>query len=461
MFFCRRFTVAGAAAVTGSDSRDCWRRVREHLRAELGNTTFQRWIEQIALDSADGERVVLSAPTAFLRRWIEPHYGDRIRALWRREMPSVCKIEFTVRPELTEGRPETAPDARAAPAGSRVFGAWLDERYSFANFVVGKPNEFAHAAAVAVADGASQYNPLYIFGGVGLGKTHLLQAIGLRACTQRPDRTTIYMSAERFMYEFIAALRAEDAMAFKDRIRSADLLLVDDVQFIGGKEATQEEFFHTFNALIAAGKQVVVSGDRLPGDLRDMDERMRSRLDWGLVAEVHTTSFELRLGILQAWVERAGRGLLVPAEVLELLARRIVTSVRELEGALTSLIAQATLTGQAIDLDTCRNVLRDKLRGARRPVSIEDIQNRVAEYYGTRVSEMRSARRARIVTRPRHVAMYLAKRLTQRSLPEIGRKFGNRDHTTVLNGVKRIEELRKTDPQLDDDVERLARSLES
>ena len=434
--------------------------MREHLRAELGNTTFQRWIEQIALDSADGERVVLSTQTAFLRRWIEPHYGDRIRALWRREMPSIRKVEFAVRPELTESRPEAAPGG-GAEAGPGVFGAWLDERYDFANFVVGKPNEFAHAAAMAVSDGASQYNPLYIFGGVGLGKTHLLQAIGLRARERRPDCKTIYMSAERFMYEFIAALRAEDAMAFKEHIRSADLLLVDDVQFIGGKEATQEEFFHTFNALIAAGKQVVVSGDRLPGDLNDMDERMRSRLDWGLVAEIHTTSFELRLGILQAWIERAGRGLSVPAEVLELLARCIVASVRELEGALTSLIAQATLTGRAIDMETCRNVLRDKLRGARRPVSIEDIQNAVAEYYGTRVSEMRSARRARIVTRPRHIAMYLAKRLTQRSLPEIGRKFGNRDHTTVLNGVKRIEELRKTDPQLDDDVERLARQLES
>lgn len=448
--------------MTDFDGDGCWRRVRERLRAELGNTAFERWIDRIALDSADSGRVVLSAETAFLRRWVEPHYGDRIRALWRREAPSVRSVEFTVRPALSEGESGAANDPGAA-AGPGAFGAWLDERYDFENFVVGKPNEFAHAAAVAVAEahGASQYNPLYIFGGVGLGKTHLLQAIGLRARARRPDCKTVYLSAEKFMYEFIAALRAEDVMAFKEHIRSADLLLVDDVQFIGGKESTQEEFFHTFNALIAGGKQVAVSGDRLPGDLRDMDERMRSRLDWGLVAEVHATSFELRLGILQAWMERTGNGLHVPGEVLELLARKIAASVRELEGALTSLIAHATLTGREIDMDTCRDVLRDKLRGARRPVTIEDIQNKVAEYYGTRVSEMRSARRARIVTRPRHVAMYLAKRLTQRSLPEIGRKFGNRDHTTVLNGVKRIEALCKTDPQLADDVERLASTLES
>ncbi len=440
-----------------------WQRVRDKLRKQLGNRTFERWIQSVELESADDGRVVLAAPTRFLRDWVAPRYGDRIRALWRSEVASVGTVEFVVRSALAAGNGEARPSpaGTAAPAGDGEFGTGLDEKYGFETFVVGKPNEFAHAAALNVSEADDvPFNPLYIHGGVGLGKTHLMHAIGLRALALRPRQRVIYLSAERFMYEFIRALRFETIMGFKERIRSVDLLLIDDVQFIGGKDSTQEEFFHTFNALITDRKQIVVSGDRLPGDLEYMEERMRSRLGSGLAAEVHATSYELRLGILQARVERMGKESQVPARVLEFLAHKISGSVRELEGALTSLVAHATLRGREITLDSCQDILRDKLRTVGRRVTIDEIQKVVAEYYNIRVSEMSSARRAQVVVRPRHVAMYLAKELTQRSLPEIGRRFGNRDHTTVLHAVRRVTGLQQKDSQIAEDVEFLKRMLE-
>lgn len=440
-----------------------WQRVRDELRKQLGNRTFERWIQSVELESADDGRVVLAAPTRFLRDWVAPRYGDRIRALWRLEVASVRTVEFVVRSALAAGNGEARPSpaGAAATAGDGEFGTGLDEKYGFETFVVGKPNEFAHAAALNVSEADDvPFNPLYIHGGVGLGKTHLMHAIGLRARALRPRRRVIYLSAERFMYEFIRALRFESVMGFKERVRSVDLLLIDDVQFIGGKDSTQEEFFHTFNALVTDRKQIVVSGDRLPGDLEYMEERMRSRLGSGLAAEVHATSYELRLGILQARVERMGKESQVPARVLEFLAHKITGSVRELEGALTSLVAHATLRGREITLDSCQDILRDKLRTTGRRVTIDEIQKKVAEYYNIRVSEMSSARRAQVVVRPRHVAMYLAKELTSRSLPEIGRHFGNRDHTTVLHAVRRITGLRQKDAQIAEDVEFLKRMLE-
>ena len=296
------------------------------------------------------------------------------------------------------------------------------------------------------------FNPLFIYGGVGLGKTHLMHGIALRIRERRPERRVIYLSAEKFMYQFIRALRFKNIMGFKEMFRSVDVLLIDDVQFIGGKESTQEEFFHTFNALVDQNKQIVVSGDRSPADLEYMDERMRSRLSWGLVAEVHATSYELRLGILQAKAEQLGADQ-VPPKVLEFLALKITSNIRELEGALIRVIAHSTLVGRPITLDGTHEVLHDLLRANDRRVTIEEIQKRVAEYYNIKVSEMSSARRAQMVARPRQVAMYLSKQLTSRSLPEIGRKFGNRDHTTVMHAVKRIDQLRQIDAGFTEDVE--------
>ena len=286
-----------------------------------------------------------------------------------------------------------------------------------------------------------------------------MHAIAWHITRTRPDRRIIYLSAEKFMYQFVRALRTKDTMAFKEQFRSVDVLMIDDVQFIGGREATQEEFFHTFNALVDRNRQVVISADKSPSDLEGVEERMRSRLGWGLVADIHPTTYELRLGILQSKAEQMGAG--IPSKVLEYLAHKIPSNVRELEGALNRIIAHATLVGRPVTLEATQEVLHDLLRANDRRVTIDEIQKRVAEHYNIRLADMHSARRARAVARPRQVAMYLAKQLTARSLPEIGRKFGGRDHTTVMHAVRKVEELKTIDSSFADDVELLRRMLES
>ncbi|HUA51488.1 MAG TPA: chromosomal replication initiator protein DnaA, partial [Candidatus Sulfotelmatobacter sp.] len=300
--------------------------------------------------------------------------------------------------------------------------------------------------------------PLFLYGGVGLGKTHLMHAIAWEIRTRDPKRRVIYLSAEKFMYQFIRALRFRDTVAFKEQFRSVDVLMIDDVQFISGKDSTQEEFFHTFNALVDQNRQVVISADKSPSDLEGLEERLRSRLGWGLVADIHPTTYELRLGILQSKAEQLQAQ--IPQKVMEFLAHKIQSNVRELEGALNRIVAHATLVGRDITLESTQEVLHDLLRANDRRVTIEEIQKRVAEHYTIRIADMSSARRARAVARPRQVAMYLAKVLTSRSLPEIGRKFGGRDHTTVMHAVRKIEELKAADPALAEDVELLRRMLE-
>jgi chromosomal replication initiator protein len=336
----------------------------------------------------------------------------------------------------------------------------LDPRLTFENFVVGKSNELAHAAALRVADADTvPFNPLFLYGGVGLGKTHLMHAIAWHIRTRKPDKKVIYLSAEKFMYQFIRALRNKSTMSFKELFRSVDVLMVDDVQFIIGKESTQEEFFHTFNALADQNRQVVLSADKSPSDLEGLEERMRSRLGWGLVADIHPTTYELRLGILQTRAEQSG--VAIPHKVLEFLAHRISSNVRELEGALTRITAHATLVGRPVTLESAQELLRDLLRANDRRVTIEEIQKRVAEHFNIKLADMQSPRRARSVARPRQIAMFLAKQLTTRSLPEIGRKFGGRDHTTVMHAVKKVEELSAADGSFAEDVDLLKRMLDS
>ena len=286
-----------------------------------------------------------------------------------------------------------------------------------------------------------------------------MHAIGLHIKKQSPERRIIYLSAEKFMYQFVRALRTKDTMAFKEQFRSVDVLMIDDVQFIGGREATQEEFFHTFNALVDSNRQVIISADKSPSDLEGVEERMRSRLGWGLVADIHPTTYELRLGILQAKAEQSSTE--IPVKVLEFLAHKITSNVRELEGALNRILAHATLVGRPITLETTQEVLHDLLRANDRRVTIEEIQKRVSAHFNVRIADMHSARRARAVARPRQVAMYLSKQLTSRSLPEIGRKFGGRDHTTVMHAVRKVEELKATDSSFAEDVELLRRMLEA
>jgi chromosomal replication initiator protein len=285
-----------------------------------------------------------------------------------------------------------------------------------------------------------------------------MHAIAWHIHNRQPHKKIIYLSAEKFMYQFVRAVRTKNTMAFKEQFRSVDALMIDDVQFIGGREATQEEFFHTFNALVDQNRQVVISADKSPSDLEGVEERMRSRLGWGLVADIHPTTYELRLSILQSKADQMG--VAIPTKVMEFLAHKITSSVRELEGALNRIVAHAQLVGRQITLETCQEVLHDILRASDRRVTIDEIQKKVAEHYNVRISDMASARRARAVARPRQVAMYLAKALTARSLPEIGRKFGGRDHTTVMHAVKKVEELRAADAAFAEDVDLLRRMLQ-
>ncbi|UYH51843.1 chromosomal replication initiator protein DnaA [Candidatus Kirkpatrickella diaphorinae] len=456
-----------------------WLKVRERLRAEIGDVEYKTWLLQIVLGPLEEDEVTLLLPTRFLRDWIRGQYGDRLEALWRAENALVRRVELqVVRPAtaatIAEPAPDSAPVASAprdraemgeenpsnpGPEARHDLAAPLDPRFTFSSFVVGKPNEFAYACARRVAEKPSSpgFNPLFLYGGVGLGKTHLMHAIGSEL-TQAGGVSVAYMSAEKFMYRFIAAIRSQSTMEFKEHLRSVDVLMIDDLQFLIGKDNTQEEFFHTFNALVDAGRQIVVSADKSPSDLSGLEDRLRTRLGCGMVADIHATTFELRISILEAKAQASG--VVVPGKVLEFLAHKITSNVRELEGALNRLIAHANLFGRPVTLENTQDVLHDILKAHDRRVTIEEIQRKVAEHWNIRLTDMSSARRARAVARPRQVAMFLAKHLTSRSLPEIGRKFGNRDHTTVMHAVSRVQELMERDVAFAEDVELLKRMLE-
>jgi len=462
-----------ASPASSNELQTQWARVRGRLRSEFGEAAYRNWLKKLTLVSLRGSELQLAVPTRFIRDWIGSNYSDRLLALWVTENSAVRTIELVVEAgakHVEEDRTATGHGGSAAGNGGRsepgpgeiakgILVHSLDPRFTFEDFIVGKSNELAYAAAYRVADSATvPFNPLFLYGGVGLGKTHLMHAIAWHICKRSPERRVIYLSAEKFMYQFVRALRDKNTMAFKEQFRSVDVLMIDDVQFISGKDSTQEEFFHTFNALVDQNRQVVVSADKSPSDLEGMEERMKSRLGWGLVADIHPTTYELRLGILQAKAEKIKHE--VPGKVLEFLAHKITSNVRELEGALNRIAAHATLIGRPVTIETTQELLHDLLRANDRRVTIEEIQKRVAEHFNIKVSDMHSARRSRGVARPRQVAMYLSKLLTPRSLPEIGRKFGGRDHTTVMHAVRRVEELRAADASFAEDVELLRRMLE-
>jgi chromosomal replication initiator protein len=466
---------------TASECEGEWTRVLGQIKAEIGDDAFRNWLRPMNLQRVDGGQAVIAAPTRFLRDWVTTHYADRLLALWQMENDGMTRLSIVVGAPVTHANgnhpvgldhaedpspmpPLADPNPSFEIGDDRAQLLALDQRFVFENFVVGKPNELAHAAARRIAEACASpihtvpFNPLFLYGGVGLGKTHLMHAIAWYIRKHAGDRKIIYLSAEKFMYQFIRALRFKSTMDFKEQFRSVDLLMIDDVQFISGKESTQEEFFHTFNALVDENRQIVISADKSPSDLEGMEERMRSRLGWGLVADLHPTTYELRLGILQSKAEQTG--LRVPPKVMEFLAHKITSNVRELEGALNRIAAHVQLVGRDITLESAQEVLHDPLRSHERRVTIDEIQKRVAEHFNIRLGEMTSDRRARAVARPRQVAMYLAKQLTTRSLPEIGRKFGGRDHTTVMHAVRKIDELKGTDPALAEDVELLRRMLQ-
>ena len=452
-------------------THETWDQVREQLVPRVGRNNYTTWIEPLKLQALSNGVAQFEVPTSFFGNWVSRNFADHILRELQQSGAAVQRVEFAV------GRDAPAPKAEVKktlarplsrpirPLDEELPSAPLDARFTFDTFVVGKPNELAHAAARRVAEGGPvTFNPLFLYGGVGLGKTHLMHAIAHELTLRQPDLRVLYLSAEQFMYRFVQALRERQIMDFKEIFRSVDVLMVDDVQFIAGKDSTQEEFFHTFNALVDQNKQIVISADRAPGEIKDLEERIKSRMQCGLVVDLHPTDYELRLGILQTKAEhyRAQyHGLQIASGVLEFLAHRITTNVRVLEGALTRLFAFASLVGREITLELAQDCLADILRASDRKLTIEEIQRKVAEHYNIRLSDMIGPKRLRTIARPRQMAMYLAKQLTSRSLPEIGRRFGGRDHTTIMHGVKKIEELMTTDSQLSDDMQLLKRLLQA
>ena len=454
---------AAASRAPGSASRGddvdgaAWARVRAALRHETGDRNFDTWLAPLSMLSAEGDRVTLAAPTAFLADWVAGNFADKLRQQWAVQRPGTRHVVVSI-----QAVSAAVPSVLVMPSAGPAISLPVEARYNFDNFIVGKSNELAYNAAQAVAEpGPVGFNPLFLHGTTGLGKTHLMHAIGNAFLQRQPDARVAYMSAEKFMVEFLAALRAKDTIAFKQRLRSVDLLMIDDVQFIAGKESTQEEFFHTMNEIISAGKRLVITADRSPQNLEGIQERILSRMAWGLVADINPADYELRLNILHAKLGTMTQNVAVPAEVIEFLARKITANVRELEGALNRVVAYAALVNAPVTLQFTRETLADLLRAHEKKLTIDEIQRKVADYYALKMTDLLSARRAREVARPRQVAMYLAKKLTPRSLPEIGRRFGGRDHTTVMHAVKRIEELRAADSEINNDVVHLTRLLDA
>jgi chromosomal replication initiator protein len=462
---------------------DAWARVKSRLRAELGEDVFASWFRGVEVAQVDGEVVHLTVATRFLRNWLRSHYYDFVLRLSRAEWPDVERIEFRVRqphfgaetqkepPRFKRSPEPLAPEAVPLPLPLRTGyggfeGSPLDPRLSFASFMVGTSNRLAYAAAQEVAGAFTApqplFNPLFVHGSVGLGKTHLLHAIAWDVKQRKPEAQVLYLTAERFMSGFVQALRARDALAFKEKLRRIDILLIDDMEFLQGP-TIQQEFCHTLNSLIDGGRQVVVAADRAPTQLDKLDMRMRSRLGGGLVAEIATMDYDLRHKILEKRATEAcgeTKGLSISEIVLAFLAERLTESGRELEGAVNRLRASFQLTDQPVTLETAEQIVRDLMRGAEpRRVRIDDILRTVSKHYGVNRGDLLSGRRNRSIVRPRQIGMYLAKLLTSRSLPEIGRRFGNRDHTTVLHAIRKIEQLMTDDTQLREEIELLKRLL--
>ncbi len=461
-------SAAGATGAVAGDPIDlAWESIRAGLRRDCGARTFDNWLKPAMLAGLDDDGTIrIALPSTFMATWVETHYAERLLHAWRAHLPAVRAV--VVSTGIESARPATF-DATPAPAAAPAEASedepaealQLEARYTFDSFVVGKANEVAYNAARTLAEGGPvSFNPLFLHGGTGLGKTHLMHAIGHEYRRRHPKAKIVYMSAEKFMFEFVGALRARDTHGFKQRLRSADVLMIDDVQFIAGKDSTQEEFFHTMNEIISAGKRLVITADRSPQDLEGIESRILSRLSWGLVADVNPADFELRLAIIARKLDNMPQAQ-VSQEVQLFLAKRIASNVRELEGALNRVVAYAMLSNRPIDIAFVEETLTDVLRAHQRRVTIDEIQRKVSDHYRIRQSEMTSARRAREVARPRQIAMYLAKQLTPRSLPEIGRRFGGRDHTTVIHAVRQIEKLRIADAELDADVRLLLRQLEA
>ena len=441
-----------------------WSRVIDLLEKEIGAQAVKNWIEPLAFLSVHKQTLKLSAPTRFMADWVRSHYSDAIRRLWSSAHEPIFTVEISVDISATQipvkDQDEVQQTAELAKHTETDLGSRLDPKLTFENFIIGSTNALAAASAKRVAENEIPvFNPLFFYSGVGLGKTHLMHAIGWEIQSRFPTKRISYMPAERFMYQFVRALREKDTVSFKQALRDVDVLLIDDIQFISGKASTQQEFIHTFNALLDEGKQVIIAADKNPAEITGLDERLQSRLSGGLIVDIQPADYDLRKKILEHRVAQTSK--MIPTEVLEFLATKIATNIRELEGALNRLIAHADLMECEITMESVQRILGDLFRAHDRKVTIDDIQKDVAELYNIKISDMVSNRRQRIIARPRQIAMYLAKKMTASSYPEIGRNFGGRDHTTVMHAVRKVEDLIKVDESMAADLTRLENGLKT
>lgn len=437
-----------------SEHQKAWSYLQSEFPVVFGETACKGWLKFLRFQEDLGGKVILSVPSRFIKDWISSRYLPKILELWQKITPELHGIDIISDRADEKGAP-AQNHVDSVPAGlsyvSDDLTSRLDPRLTFDNFIVGKSNELAYAATKRVAEAEQIYfNPLFLYGGVGLGKTHLMHAIAWHLHHHAVQRKVVYMSAEKFMYLFVKALRQKDMIAFREQLRSVDVLMIDDVQFISGKESTQEEFFHTFNALIDQKKQIILSADKAPSELKGIEERMRSRLGWGLSIDIHPTTYELRLGILQLKAKHLP--VTIESNVLEFLAQRITSNIRELEGALNRLVAHATLINETVTLAIAEEALKDLIRSNQKTITVETIQKDVAQHFNIKVSDLCSAKRVRNFVRPRQIAMFFSKEMTSQSLPEIGKKFGGKDHTTVMHAVKSVVRLEKENPEFAADI---------
>jgi len=452
---------------------DLWTCVLKKLNNEYGNEIFDSWIKNIKIQSLKEDVLHFSVPTRFIRDWITSHYLDKIIYFLNSENPEIKRVKISIDNSLSANMLQIDNNVSDQNVSKNYFSNlnqnedWpLDERFTFDKFIVGPSNELAFASAKRLSQLEKfEFNPLYLYGGVGLGKTHLMHSIAWQIKKNNPESKVLYLSAERFMFQFIKSLRQKDTMSFKQKFRSVDVLILDDIQFMIGKSSTQEEFFHTFNSLLDLNRKVIISCDRAPSDLDGFDERIKSRFSGGLVADILPASFDLRYEILKKKSEellaRSKSNLCLDDDILIFLAKTIVTNVRELEGALNKVFTFSNILGKKIDVDLTKSVLKDLLRSNNRRITIDEIQNKVSNYYNIKIEDIISSRRIRSFARPRQIAMYLSKKLTTRSLPEIGRKFGGRDHTTVIHAIKKIEQLKSENTKFDEDINLITQIITS
>jgi len=433
-----------------------WEEVLGRLRERLGSQNFETWIKPIRMLEERGDEVTLEVPNKFFRDWLAEHFVGTIQQILAELCHRTVHVLLTINQQLQPSIPSVKREPREKPRPQRFNN--LIPKYNFDSFVVGASNQFAHAASLAVANQpGDHYNPLFIYGVVGVGKTHLVNAIGHRILERRPDLKVVYLSSESFMNELIASLRRDKMDEFKTRFRNVDTLILDDVQFIAGKERTQEEFFHTFNSLHESHKQIVLTSDKFPKEIPDLEDRLRNRFEWGLIADIQAPDMETRVAILQKKAEL--EALRLPHEVAIFLASHIDSNVRELEGALTRLGAFGSLTKAEITVDLAKEVLKSTIKGNRKEVTVENIQKTICDYFNIKLGDLKSKRRTQDITLPRQVAMYLCRKYTATSFPAIGYKFGGRDHSTVIHASKSIQKKIKEDPNMQVTVERIEKNL--